>query len=481
MSQIKEEAGVGRRITRYGTILTLSGIVCKLLLLVYTVLAVEILGKDQFGRIEYFVEMGIIFSVLLDFGLEQTVTREIARRREIIGDILWPLLTYRFLLSFAGVVVMALFLKLTAREGHTWALILCATTYFFVAANVMTIRALVRSMEWLPTEAVANILDKVFHIGAATLCLFVLPRLPVITLCYTLGVLVAFAVYFFVLVRHFGLQRKVFSWRWGLEWQRLAVPIGLSASCILLLHRQDTAMVNWICGDAETGLYRAPYRFLEGLFLFPQVVAISAYPIFSKLYHDNQDFSQTASVLLRGLMMLCLPISVGGMMLGDEMILFFTPRLGEGGATVFKILVWSLPFIYANFLLGTILNATNRQNKNLLASACGLICNAALNIPAIYYWGAFGASVVTIVSQGLYCLIMLYFSHDLLTRKGLWRYGSILLSCACMAGALHLVSLPWYGEILIGAVVYAAALLVTRGIAGQDKQKLLSLLKNKTP
>ncbi|MBD3265308.1 oligosaccharide flippase family protein [bacterium] len=471
------DSGIGKRITRYGTILSISGMVCKLLLLVYTVLAVNILGQDKFGRIEYFIEIAVIFTVLFDFGLEQTVTREVARRRETIHRILAPLLTYRFLVSLMGVVVFILFLLLTGKANHTLSLILCTATYFFVVLNLMTARALVRSFEWLGTEGAANIVEKVIQIGLAVLFLYFLPKLPLIVLCYTAGMIAAFSIYVAVLFRHFSFSTTGVNWRLGWEWQKIAVMIGLAGSCIMLLHRQDTAMVNWISGDAETGLYRAPYRFLEGLFLFPQVLAISAYPVFSKLFHEGRPFSETAALLLRGLMILCLPITIGGTVVASEMIPALLSSLEPGGDRIFQILLWALPFVYANFLLGTILVATDRQKWNLIASVCGLLCNAVLNIPAIYWYGAYGASVVTIVSQGLYCFLLLVYTRNSLSATGLYSYISILVACAVMAFVLRWTSCHWTLDIGIGAMVYGITLLITGGMSRKDIHNMVSIIR----
>ncbi len=468
---------IGSRITRHGTILAISGIVCKLLLLVYTVLAVEILGREQFGRIEYFIEMGIIFTVLIDFGMEQTVTRELARRREQLHKSLYPLVTFRMAASVFGGGLMALFLWLGAKEGHTWALILSALTYYFVVLHTMLIRAVVRSVELLHYEGIANLLDKVVHIALALVFLLLLPRLPFIVLCYAAGALVSLVIYWAVILKHYGIQRQDYTYKDWYDWQRLALPIGLSSACILLLHREDTAMVNWIQGDAETGVYRAPYRFLEGLFLFPQVLAISAYPVFSKLYHETRPFTDSAALLLRGLIMMSLPMAVGGHIIAHHLIEQLTPEVSPRGGFVFQILVWSLPFIYGNFLLGTILNATDRQKLNLKASALGLVGNFVLNIPAIYYYGAIGASVVTILSQGLYCLIMIYYTREFKLFTDPLRYGAIITACALMAAVLLWLQLQWYLAVLVGIAVYGIALIGLGGLSRRDFNSLVNVIK----
>ncbi len=475
MNQTNSDSGIGSRITRFGAILTVSGVLCKLLLLVYTVMAMDILGPEQFGRIEYFIEMAIIFSVLVDFGLEQTVTREIARRRDDLQKVLYPLLAFRFTASILGAVVMTIFMRTLAQPGHTWPLLLCSLTYFITITNVMLIRAIMRSFELMAYEGLANILDKIIHIGLAVLILLTLPRLPLIALCYTAGSLTTLAVSFYIIISRYGIQYTKYSIKDWIDWQKLALPLGLSAACILLLHREDTAMVNWMCGDEETGLYRYPYRFLEGLFLLPQVIAISAYPIFSKLFHENRPFQQTAVDLLRGLMIVSLPIAAGGTYIALDMIHWFEPDLGIKSGRIFQLLLWSLPFIYANFLLGTILNATDRQHLNVRASAWGLLSNAVFNIPAIYFYGAYGASVVTVLSQGLYCLIMQGYTRDFQLIQGLKRYAAIIGACLIMYGGLTYLNLHWYWSIPTGIIIYAAALILLRGVSQKDINNLIKI------
>ncbi|HQH71454.1 MAG TPA: flippase [bacterium] len=479
MNHASPSSGIGTRITRYGTILAVSGMVCKIMLLVYTVLAVEILGREGFGRIEYFIEMAIIFSVLIDFGLEQTVTREVARRRNEAGAMLYPLLMFRLAAALAGGVAMAAFLWLLARPEHTGALILCSVTYFSAVSVIMLVRAIVRGLELMIYEGVANILDKVAHIGMAITLLYVLPQLPLIVLCYTGGALLSLGIYLWIILGRYGFHRTAYTVQDWIGWQKLAVPIGLSAACILLLHREDTVMVNWIRGDNETGLYRAPYRFLEGLFLFPQVLAISAYPIFSKLFHEKQPFAQSAADLLRGLFLISLPIAVGGTCIGMNMMQWLTPELGRAGGIVFILLLWSLPFIYANFLLGTILNATDRQQLNFKASAWGLASNAVLNVPAIYWFGAYGAAVVTAVSQGIYCLIMMRYTRGFHLFTGLPRYAAIVAACLVMAALLSLIDFAWYAEAPIGAAVYLAALAGFQGVTWREMQMLWSVARGR--
>ncbi len=479
ISNSASDKGVGRRITRYGSILGISGIFCKLMVLGYTLLAVEILGQEKFGRIEYFMEMAIIFCVLIDFGLEQTITREIARRRDRLKNVLRSLFYFRLTISIVGGIIMMFLLAAVGKPEHTWSLIVCAVFFFFAVLHMMFIRSFVRSLELLSMEGIANILEKIVHIGLAIPMLLFYPHLPPVFLCYTAGSLVSVAFYWKVILQRVGWSRRTFKYSEWFEWQKLAVPIGLSSACVLLLHREDTAMINWIWDDSETGLYRAPYRIFEGLFLFPQVLSIAAYPVFSKLYHENRPFSRTAGLFLRGLMIIAIPMAVGGTCVADDLVTQLLRKVDPRACDVFKILVWSLPFIFANFLLGAILNATDRQRKNLQASAWGLVSNAILNVPAILLWGALGASVMTVISQGLYGVLMSYHTRDLHLFTEGKRYLAILAASLIMALVILSIQLPWYFAILLGATVYAISLLLLRGISREDIENLFRVLRNR--
>ena len=177
--------------------------------------------------------------------------------------------------------------------------------------------------------------------------------------------------------------------------------------------------------------------------------------------------------------MIGLPIAAGGTYIAHDMMLTLAPELGEDGGTIFQILVWSLPFIYANFLLGTILNATNRQRLNFRASAWGLLCNAVLNVPAIYWYGACGAAWVTVISQGLYCVMMLIDTRDFLLIRSVYRYAAIGAACLVTIAGLELADWHWIYSIPLGVAIYPIALIVFRGIAREDLHNMWRVVSGK--
>ena len=471
------------KIAKYATVLTLSGIVCKVLLIGFVYLAANGLGKALYGRLEYLIEFGLILSVLFDFGFEQTVTRDLAGRPNRAREVIWGFAVYRCLLGFGlfatYVLVLRLFFLLTGRPVE-WGPIVLGGLVTMVMYHIALSKAVLRSQERLGTEAWMNLADKVVNTGLGSIAVVLGFGLAVVVSTYLAGALVALVMGVVALHRVFPRLVHRFEPRTALSWQRTGAAIGLSAGCLLLLHREDTIMVNIISGDAATGIYRAPYRYFEGLFLIPQMLAVSSYPVLSSMIAQKRPVQGIASDLLRFLLVLAIPMAVGGTVLGADIIetLLPPPEYPPMTSAIFMILVWSLPPIFLNFILGTLLNAAHRQRRNFQAAAVALIGNFVLNIPAILWYEGLGAAVVTILSQGMYCVMCLWWARDLLVldKPRVWTCVAALLASAIMGGTLLWVDLAWWWEVPLGAVIYLAGIVVLRAFSPSDVRRLRGIL-----
>ncbi|HPO08669.1 MAG TPA: flippase [bacterium] len=471
----------GERIARFTGLLTGSGIVCKILLLIFAILAADILGRDSYGYLEYLLEMALIFGVLVDFGLEQTVTRDLAKWKDRFRAVAGAILGYRLVASLLVLVAMELTLSvidLSVRDRVFWLENTLASVYCVIIFHGALTKALLRSQEQLAAEAGINLADRTFLVVAGIAALWIGGRISVLLGVYIASALLALGLGWRVIFRRIAPCRPQWDLDLAFIWQRTAIPIGLSAACILLLHREDTVMVNILAGDAETGIYKAAYRPFEGLFLFPQMLAVASYPVFSSLYAQGEPIDRLIARFLRLLMYLSVPMAVGGTLIAESFIGQCYPKYAPDGVSVLMLLVWSLPFIFGNFLLGTVLNAIDRQAKNFYASVLAMVSNFVLNIPAILWYGAEGAAAVTILSQGLYLFLLVYYCRDRMEwhtedlRRGLGMIGATVV----MAAILVLFPYAWYWEVMIGAAVYGAGLIVFRGAVREDLDLARSLL-----
>ncbi|MFH1741776.1 MAG: flippase [bacterium] len=471
----------GERIARFTLLLTGSGIICKILLLVFAILAADELGPDSYGQIEYLIEMALIFGVLIDFGLEQTITRDLAKWKDRFRAVAEATLGYRLLISvfvFAAMELVLSAIDLCTGDRVVYVLenslaaVYCVTVFYLALA-----KAFLRSQEQLPAEAGINLADRTLLVIAGIGVLLWGRRVPMLLVVYIASSCLALILTWRIITRRITPCRPRWNLSLAFQWQRAAVPIGLSAACILLLHREDTAMVKLLTDFAETGVYKAAYRPFEGLFLFPQMLAVASYPVLASLYAREESITRLIAKFLRLLFYLSVPMAVGGTLIAGAFMEQLYPKYPDS-VPVMVILIWSLPCIFGNFLLGTVLNAIDRQVVNFKASAWAMASNFLFNIPAILWYGARGAAAVTILSQALYFLLLLYHCRDVIEWRSedTHRCLGMLASAAVMAVLLIFLPFAWYWEVLIGAAAYIVGLILFRGAVREDIDLLLSVV-----
>ena len=94
-----------------------------------------------------------------------------------------------------------------------------------------------------------------------------------------------------------------------------------------------------------------------------------------------------------------------------------------------------------------------------------------MNIPAILWWEGLGAAIVTILSQGIYSVLCLWWARDLLVLdwRRAWTVLAALLSALGMGVFLSGVDFAWWWETPIGAGIYLLGLLLMRAFSGDQR------------
>lgn len=399
----------------------------------FAVYATNQLGLPAFGRLEYYLSLVFIFTVVADFGLEQWTTREVARRTSELGRLLPNLLSLRIPFTFLAVASLFIYLRFISDNQQIGLPGTIALLYLTCFSFQTIVRGFMRGFGLMDYEALFNFIEKLLVV-----------LLGISAIYFGFGYQVVLSAFLiansFVLLLSFFLIRTKSDWRRG--WFEMAVwpgyvkgagLFGIAAVFITIFYRQDTILLTEIAGDEATGSYRSPYRIVEGLWMLPQMLSVTLYPVLSALHHERKDIGAICAGAFRFLIGMSLPIAVGGMLVANSLVALLFPDNTEGGI-IFSALIWTTPFVYGNFLVGTILAATDRQKINLLGSVLAVAVNLGLNLWAIPRWGAVGAAMVAVVTQAIYFITMfipVIVRHDNL--KITWSLLRTLGASAAMA------------------------------------------------
>lgn len=190
------------------------------------------------------------------------------------------------------------------------------------------------------------------------------------------------------------------------------------------------------------------------------------------------------------LMIIAVPISVGSILLAEPLIAKVYGPVFGASVPALQILMAGLPFIFLNFPIGYLLNATNRQTKNTINIGITLVVSIILNLILIQQYNFIGASVTNLVSTVL------------LFSLGLWQVGrviqyqkwillKVLLKAVVAAVGMAAIILIWKATgsllktteflsvIMISFLTYCGILLLLGGMNRQDFTKIYQAIAKK--
>jgi O-antigen/teichoic acid export membrane protein len=267
-------------------------------------------------------------------------------------------------------------------------------------------------------------------------------------------------------------------------WRMLAfagLPFFVWQSALLVYGQVDVILLSFLTRDAVVGWYGAAYRIIQIPVFFPMIVATALFPALAKRGDADPSFASMVRNSLHTVLLITIPICVGTIALSDRMIeTLGYPSEFRHSVPLIIVLALHVPVVGTDMIIGTALNAMNRQTRWATAAVMAAVLNPTLNLAAIpltdsaFGNGAIGASVVTVVTELFMMGMGLFFlGRGVLNRESLGSTARIIAACVPML-ALVLVMRPLFLPVTVaaGAAVYFASCLVT-GAMSRDHIQLL--------
>lgn len=228
------------------------------------------------------------------------------------------------------------------------------------------------------------------------------------------------------------------------------------------------AMLGFMLGEKQVGLYTAAYRFCFLLFVIAAAIHASYLPGLARLSSRGRD----AIAALTGRCMelasaIAMPITVGGMLIAGPLLRTLFGAQYVEGTGAFRFLILTMGFVFLSGAIRNVLLVTNRLNIEMWIAAGAAALNIILNLLVIPRHGALGAAFVTVLTEALILFIGLPVIYAIGVRPDL--RGPLLrplVASGIMGASLVLLGpgrmLGLY--LLVGLVVYLVALAGLRGI-----------------
>jgi O-antigen/teichoic acid export membrane protein len=450
-------------------------IAMKLLSFAFSVLIIRNLGATDFGQYAAVLGFGSVFLFIADLGLSPYTVREVARLRdrsdgrERIQALYADVLTLRLILSvIAGILVISAAI-LTGRPLLMVGAIAINSLTVLIYAVHGSSEAVLSGYERLDLVSGMQVVNQLAFVTIGGLALWLGFGYYGLIIATMIGVTLMTALVVRAVLR-LGVRPGRITWRRWLPLLRAAFPFGVIGLTLGISYRFDTVLLNIYGGDTVTGHYNAAYNLIFSLVTLSNVLNTALYPSLSR---QSVTAPETLPLVyervLRYLMLVALPIAVGGFIVAAPLIGLLFGADYAPAAPLFAILIWVLPLMFLSEFLGYVVVIAGREALVARSIIVSSSINIVANLIFIPLYGVLAAAVITVITEMVLVVQYVWLVRDLL---GQMRWSAItraVLAVVAMAALVYLTrNLPVLATITLGGALYGGLLLAMR-VVGPDE------------
>src|SRR6056297_2334887 len=430
--------------------------------LFYFIFLARYLGADNFGKYTFAISFMTLFSVLMQFGLFKVLAREVARDRNKIKKYLGTTMFFNLVVGILVLAIAYLIINLTPYPRITRVFIYFSGLMVFLDALTMCIYHVFRGILNLKYEAIGIIVHKT----AMLLLGIIFMKLGEDVIWMILPLVFASLAYFINAV--YFLKKKLNIWPLpvfdkdtlrGLL--KIAFPFFLAAIFSKIFATADTIILSFLAGDKYVGWYMSAQKIIIAfLLLIAGSINGALYPSFSYWFVRSKE--KLRKIFHKGffyLLFLGIPLVIGIVLLSSQIILFI---YGEGyikARLAMIILACSLPFMFLDYILASLLNACDKQKTNTIVKGVGSLLFILLNIFLVPILFHVGTAISLLVSFVFLVSLEIYFVNKVIGIRVNYlfiKFILIIIAGLTMALAVYFLRNKIHValSVVTGAMVY---------------------------
>ena len=394
-------------------------------------------GQD-YGQYFILFNLSVMLNMFLDFGISNYNNRKVAGNEQNFKSYFSKVFTLR--MTLAGVYLIALMvtglflsyeslqLKILAALGINQVL-LATLTYFRSNVTALGHFKFDSLMSVVDRVIMATIILSVVFFSSAQVSIVMFIKIQ------TIGYLSAVVLAFAVLAIKGGLVRPKWSLKFNKVLLQNSYPYALIVVLMSAYSYSDSIMLDQMLDNGvwENTIYAQSFRILMASNNYTYLIAVLLLPMFSKMIKNKVDVKPllrlSGSLLIFGT--LCLAVMFT--LFSHEIVNFlyahyqvdvpYIDRLTSSAvdvinfeeisysAKVFSCLLLGIVPMSFNYIYGVLLTAGGKMKTLNILSLVGLTANLVLNYILIPLYGALGAAVASVITQGICAFGQWYFCY----------------------------------------------------------------------
>jgi O-antigen/teichoic acid export membrane protein len=397
-----------RTLAKNTTVLLVANIISYLLGFFTTLYTARYLGVEGFGILALALSLTGLFGVFTDLGLNTLTIREVSRNKSLaskyIGNTVIIKIIYAFL-TF-GIIALVVYIIGYPQEVKTIVYLIALSVILSAFTGIFnSIFQAFQKMEYMSLNIILNAVLMITGI--------------LIVIHFGLGIIALASVYLISSVIVLFITLIIYSWKFFVPkieldlkfWKptiREASFFGVSSILVVIYFYIDSLMLSIMVGYSAVGIYNASYKLIVVLLFIPGIFVTSIFPIMSQHFESSKNLLKIEyEKSVKYLFVAAVFIFVIGFSFADKIILIIYGSAYTPSIAALQTLIFVIPIIFITNLFGNLLGAINRQRILIIITGVSALFNVALNLVLIPNFSYIGASVATVLTEGLVFILMI--------------------------------------------------------------------------
>ena len=443
-------------------------------------------GHAGYGTYQALVNLGLIFNIILDFGLTYYNTHIISGAPGKLRTLFPAMLSARLVLGgvYAAIVLVAGWL-LGFSSGE---MLLLAGIVVIQSLNslLLFLRSNISSLHKFRLDALLSVTDRLLMIGVCSVLLF-WPSMPAFQIewfviaqiaCYALAIILA--SYFMRRIASVSFIPS-FNTREVGGIVKKSIPYATLVFLMAVHMRADMILIERISGpDSKNfaGIYAAAYRLLDVGNMFGIMFSGMLLPILGRLLSQKHDIQPIVRLSVNILLPVAFIATGAAVFFGTDIMQWLYTEMDEYSGRVFAWLMACFPAYCIMYIYSTLLTANGNLVLLNKVAIAGVVINLSLNFWLIPEHQALGAAQVAFVTQSTLAFPYIFFSgRKLQLDKGVKlvaaHIGYVLLLGAAGYGCAQL-QLYWLYAMLLYALCGLVLIFLFRFVSVASVKALMT-------
>jgi len=443
-------------------------------------------GHASYGIYQALMNLGLVFQILLDFGINNYNSRSLAQNPKMIRLLFPAMLSARLLLSFLYLAIVCIIGLLLGYRG--WQVGMLAGVLLIQTANSLLqfIRSNVSGLHRFKADGILSVTDRLLVI---IICgfLFIHPatsagfKIEWFVASQIVSYSIAIIIGLVVLKRISG-AKLYFSLDINriMSIVRQSYPYALLIFLMSVYTRADTILIERLSGangDEQAGIYAAAYRLLDVGNMFGLMFAGMLLPVFGRLLAEKKTVQPIVQLCVNLLLPVSILVTVTAIYFRVELMYLLYKHTTRESIIVFAWLMLAFPAFSLSNVYSTLLTANGDLRLLNKIAFAGVVVNITLNLVLIPRYHSLGAAFAAFVTQSILALCFVIFAKRQvqLQRNVRWIFSFLffLALIISLGYGIRLLPVSWTAQLLLLFCMGASTIFLFRFVSLRSVKQLL--------